>query len=125
MMLEWAAEQPTEITTIAVDLEYEPTNTNEDRGVQNLEFILQLGRCQCGLRTVCFLIQAPRRPLIARKCSSMLCNSLCFFYCLFALFHLSHVMSLYSDMKMFSLKCSGSHCWSVTGLQIFSKRPNF
>ena len=45
MMLEWAAEQPTEITTIAIDLGYLPTNTNEARGVQNLEFILQLGRC--------------------------------------------------------------------------------
>ena len=32
MMLEWAAEQPTEFTT---------TDTNEDRGVQNLEFVLQ------------------------------------------------------------------------------------
>ena len=32
MMLEWAAEQPTEFTT---------TDTNEDRGVQNMEFVLQ------------------------------------------------------------------------------------
>ena len=31
-MLEWAAEQATEITTTAIDL---------DRGVQNLEFVLQ------------------------------------------------------------------------------------
>ena len=38
MMLEWAAEQPTEITTTAIDLEFLPTDTNEDRGVQNLEF---------------------------------------------------------------------------------------
>ena len=36
MMLEWAAEQPT-----AIDLEFLPTDTNEDRGVQNLEFVLQ------------------------------------------------------------------------------------
>ena len=41
MMLEWAAEQPTEITTTASDLEFLPTDTNEVRGVQNLEFVLQ------------------------------------------------------------------------------------
>ena len=41
MMLEWAAEQPTEITTTAIDHEFLPTDTNEDRGVQNLEFVLQ------------------------------------------------------------------------------------
>ena len=41
MMLEWPAEQPTEITTTAIDLEFLPTDTNEDRGVQNLEFVLQ------------------------------------------------------------------------------------
>ena len=40
-MLEWAAEQPTEITTTAIDLEFLPTDPNEDRGVQNLEFVLQ------------------------------------------------------------------------------------
>ena len=41
-MLEWAAEQPTEITTTAIDVEFLPTDTNnEDRGVQNLEFVLQ------------------------------------------------------------------------------------
>ena len=40
-MLEWAAEQATEITTTAFDLEFLPTDTNEDRGVQNLEFVLQ------------------------------------------------------------------------------------
>ena len=40
MMLEWAAEQPTEITMTAIDLEFLPTDTNEDRGVQNLEFVL-------------------------------------------------------------------------------------
>ena len=42
LMSEWAAEQPTEITTTAIDLEFLPTGTNEDRGVQNLEFVLQL-----------------------------------------------------------------------------------
>ena len=41
MMLEWAAEQPTEITTTAICLEFLPTDANEDRGVQNLEFVLQ------------------------------------------------------------------------------------
>ena len=41
MMLEWAAEQPTEITTTAIDLEFLPTDTNVDRGVQNLEFVVQ------------------------------------------------------------------------------------
>ena len=41
MMLEWAAEQPTEITTTAIDLEFLPTELNEDRGVQILEFVLQ------------------------------------------------------------------------------------
>ena len=42
MMLKWAAEQATEITTTAIDLEFLPTDTNVDRGVQNLEFVLQL-----------------------------------------------------------------------------------
>ena len=41
MVLKWAAEQPTEITTTAIDLEFLPTDANEDRGVQNLEFVLQ------------------------------------------------------------------------------------
>ena len=41
MRMEWAAEQPTEITTTAIDLEFLPTDANEDRGVQNLEFVLQ------------------------------------------------------------------------------------
>ena len=41
MMLEWAAELPTEITTTAIDLEFLPTDSNEDRGEQNLEFVLQ------------------------------------------------------------------------------------
>ena len=31
MMLEWPAEQPTEITTTAIDLEFLPTDMNEDR----------------------------------------------------------------------------------------------
>ena len=41
MLLEWAAEQPTEITLTAIDIEFLPTYTNEDRGVQNLEFVVQ------------------------------------------------------------------------------------
>ena len=41
MMLEWAAEQPTEMTTTAIDHEFLPTDANENRGVQNLEFVLQ------------------------------------------------------------------------------------
>ena len=41
MMLGWAAEQRTEITTTAIDLEFLPTDTNEDSGVQNLELVLQ------------------------------------------------------------------------------------
>ena len=38
MMLEWAAEQATEMTTTEIDLEFLPTDTNVDRGVQNPEF---------------------------------------------------------------------------------------
>ena len=41
MTLEWAAEQATEITTTAIDFEFLPTDTSEDTGVQNLEFVLQ------------------------------------------------------------------------------------
>ena len=39
MMLEWATEQPTEVTTTAIDLEFLPTATNQQRGVHNLEFV--------------------------------------------------------------------------------------
>ena len=41
MMLRWAAEQATQITTTAIDLEFLLTDTIVDRGVQNLEFVLQ------------------------------------------------------------------------------------
>ena len=41
MMLEWSAEQAAEITTEPIDLEFFPTSTNQERGVQNLEFALQ------------------------------------------------------------------------------------
>ena len=44
MMLEWAAEQPTEIMTTAIDLEFLPTDTNEDRGVQK-PGVLCCSRC--------------------------------------------------------------------------------
>ena len=40
-MLEWAAEQTIEITTTAIDLDFLPSETNVDRGVQNLEYVLQ------------------------------------------------------------------------------------
>ena len=42
MMLEWAAEQTIEITTTAIDPEFLPSETNLDRGVQNLEFVQQM-----------------------------------------------------------------------------------
>ena len=41
MMLEWSAEQTTEISTEFIDREFLPTATNQERGVQNLEFVLQ------------------------------------------------------------------------------------
>ena len=41
MMLEWASEQPKEVTMTAIGLEFLPTDANKDRGVQNLEFVLQ------------------------------------------------------------------------------------
>ena len=41
VMLEWAAEQTTEITTELVNREFLPTATNQERGVQNLELVLQ------------------------------------------------------------------------------------
>ena len=41
MMLKWVAEQPKGITMTAIDLEFLPTDANKDRGVQNLEFVLQ------------------------------------------------------------------------------------
>ena len=37
----WAADKTMEITTIAIDLEFLPTDSNEGRGVHHLEFILQ------------------------------------------------------------------------------------
>ena len=41
VMLEWAAEQTTEITTELINREFLPTATNQERGVQNLEIVLQ------------------------------------------------------------------------------------
>ena len=40
-VLEWAAEQTTEITTELINREFLPTATNQERGVQNLEFVLE------------------------------------------------------------------------------------
>ena len=39
MMVEWSAEQATEITQEHVGLEFTPTATNVERGVLNLEFV--------------------------------------------------------------------------------------
>ena len=39
MMLEWVAEQTTEITTELINREFLPTTTNQERGVQNLELV--------------------------------------------------------------------------------------
>ena len=41
MILEWSAEQTTEIATGLINRELLPTATNQERGVQNLEFVLQ------------------------------------------------------------------------------------
>ena len=40
-MLEWAAEQTTEIATELINREFLPTATNQERGVQNLAFVPQ------------------------------------------------------------------------------------
>ena len=40
-MLEWSAEQAVEMTTDLNGLEFLPTWTNQERGVQNLDFVLQ------------------------------------------------------------------------------------
>ena len=40
-MLEWSAEQTKEISTEFIDREFLPIMTNQERGVQNLEFILE------------------------------------------------------------------------------------
>ena len=40
-MLEWTAEQSAEITTELINREFLPTATNQERGVQNLECVLQ------------------------------------------------------------------------------------
>ena len=41
MMLQLAAEQTVEIATELINREFLPTATNQERGVQNLEFVLQ------------------------------------------------------------------------------------
>ena len=69
MMLEWAAKQPTEVTTTAIDLEFLPTDTNEDRGVQNLEFVLQQMHTALMALTSCeandIVANSPKNPLEA------------------------------------------------------------
>ena len=40
-MFEWAAEQTTEISAEFIDREFLPTATNQERGVQKLEVVLQ------------------------------------------------------------------------------------
>ena len=39
MMVAWAAEEVTEISTELIDRDFLPTATNQERGVQNLEFV--------------------------------------------------------------------------------------
>ena len=41
MMMGWAVEQTTEIATELMNREFLPTATNQERGKQNLEFMLQ------------------------------------------------------------------------------------
>ena len=41
LALEWSAEQMTEISTEVIDREFLPIRTNQERGAQGLEFILQ------------------------------------------------------------------------------------
>ena len=41
ILLEWSAEQVTDITLEHVELELTPTATNVERGVPNLEFVLR------------------------------------------------------------------------------------
>ena len=42
MMLEWSAEQVTQITRELIDLQLLPTSTKVERGVRNLDFVLQM-----------------------------------------------------------------------------------
>ena len=104
----------------------------DDRNLRNswscsLQFCPRIRRvCCCGFHTISFLIQAPRktndRAGILRACSATVCE----LYSHLSVFPFSpHAMSLYIDMKMIlSLKCSGSHCRSLTRLWIFSRKPN-
>ena len=77
--------------------------------------------CRCRFRTISFLIQAPRkandRAGIYEHIPHLSVNCIHIF-----LYFLS---SLHIDMKMIlSIKFSGSHCWSLIRLWIFSGRPN-
>ena len=49
-MLEWPAEQVTDVTQELIDVEFLPPSTNVERGVQNLEFVLQ--QMHTALRTL-------------------------------------------------------------------------
>ena len=41
MILEWSAEQVTEVTQELIDLDFWPTSTNEEKGLSNLDYVLQ------------------------------------------------------------------------------------
>ena len=41
VMMEWSAEQAREITRELIDLEFLPASINMERGVRNLDFVLQ------------------------------------------------------------------------------------
>ena len=41
MILEWSAEQVTEVTQKLIDLDFWPTSTNVEKGLSNLDYVLQ------------------------------------------------------------------------------------
>ena len=82
--------------------------------------------CQCVFRALFLLIQAPTktndRERICEYNSQLSVNCIYIVHCF--LLHPTQ-MSLTIDMKMIlSLKCSGSHCRSVTSFWILSRKPN-
>ena len=74
--LDWSAEQPKEISTefiereflpiMTIDLEFLPTDANKDRGVQNLEFVLQQTHTAFTALTSCeandIVAHSPKNP---------------------------------------------------------------
>ena len=66
MMLEWSAGQVTEITQELTDLEFWPTLTNVERGVRNLEFVLQ---CTQDLRPVMQFVDSFDETVTLSPCS--------------------------------------------------------